>query len=161
MLIRSAAAVRALRRACSCEHALLANSSAGWTLNRKTSLSSDRSDSTAVKQCRQSADTIAAPRNVRCVRLDRIPALGEAHRPATFVTAMPGAILPLHDVRYHARCGLVAEAMRKCFLDGRAENPGWWSQTGSNRRPPACKAGALPTELWPPPGIRNQESAIR
>jgi hypothetical protein len=26
---------------------------------------------------------------------------------------------------------------------------GWWSQTGSNRRPPACKAGALPAELWP------------
>ncbi len=25
----------------------------------------------------------------------------------------------------------------------------WWSQPGSNRRPPACKAGALPTELWP------------
>ena len=23
----------------------------------------------------------------------------------------------------------------------------WWSWTGSNRRPPACKAGALPTEL--------------
>ena len=30
--------------------------------------------------------------------------------------------------------------------------PTWWSQTGSNRRPPACKAGALPTELWPPEG---------
>ena len=27
--------------------------------------------------------------------------------------------------------------------------PGWWSWTGSNRRPPACKAGALPTELQP------------
>ena len=27
---------------------------------------------------------------------------------------------------------------------------GWWSQTGSNRRPQACKASALPTELWPP-----------
>ena len=26
---------------------------------------------------------------------------------------------------------------------------GWWSQTDSNRRHPACKAGALPTELWP------------
>ena len=26
---------------------------------------------------------------------------------------------------------------------------GWWSQTGSNRRPPECKSGALPTELWP------------
>jgi hypothetical protein len=29
----------------------------------------------------------------------------------------------------------------------KAEN--WWSQTGSNRRPPACHAGALPAELWP------------
>jgi hypothetical protein len=40
----------------------------------------------------------------------------------------------------------------------------WWSQTGSNRRPPACKAGALPTELWPRldlaatfPGLRPRE----
>ena len=24
-----------------------------------------------------------------------------------------------------------------------------WSQRGSNPRPPACKAGALPAELWP------------
>src|SRR6267154_548877 len=38
--------------------------------------------------------------------------------------------------------------------------PIWWSQTGSNRRPPACKAGALPTELWPlqGSGISNQGS---
>ena len=37
---------------------------------------------------------------------------------------------------------------------------GWWSQTESNRRPPACKAGALPTELWPlqTSGIRSQHS---
>ena len=28
----------------------------------------------------------------------------------------------------------------------------WWSRTGSNRRPPACKAGALPTELRPQEG---------
>ena len=40
------------------------------------------------------------------------------------------------------------------FLFGRTISHGlntktWWSQTGSNRRPPACKAGALPTELWP------------
>jgi hypothetical protein len=27
--------------------------------------------------------------------------------------------------------------------------PEWWSQTGSNRRPHACKARALPAELWP------------
>ena len=32
-----------------------------------------------------------------------------------------------------------------CFHRSRA----WWSQTGSNRRPHACKARALPTELWP------------
>ena len=25
----------------------------------------------------------------------------------------------------------------------------WWRMTGSNRRPPACKAGALPAELMP------------
>ena len=25
----------------------------------------------------------------------------------------------------------------------------WWSRTGSNRRHPACKAGALPAELRP------------
>src|SRR5262245_28516666 len=26
----------------------------------------------------------------------------------------------------------------------------WWRRADSNRRPPACKAGALPTELRPP-----------
>ena len=31
--------------------------------------------------------------------------------------------------------------------DGRAQK--WWSQAGSNRRPLACHASALPTELWP------------
>jgi hypothetical protein len=31
-----------------------------------------------------------------------------------------------------------------------AFNSIWWSQTGSNRRPHACKARALPAELWPP-----------
>ena len=30
-----------------------------------------------------------------------------------------------------------------------ARSTGWWSQSGSNRRPQACKASALPTELWP------------
>ena len=37
----------------------------------------------------------------------------------------------------------------------------WWSQTGSNRRPPACKAGALPTELWPPLVVRPPSLALR
>ena len=33
--------------------------------------------------------------------------------------------------------------------DGDNTSKKWWSQTGSNRRPQACKASALPTELWP------------
>ena len=57
---------------------------------------------------------------------------------------------PLHDVRNHARR---IRGERRQITSGRADSGSistdWWSQTGSNRRPPACKAGALPTELWP------------
>jgi hypothetical protein len=38
---------------------------------------------------------------------------------------------------------------------------GWWSRTGSNRRPPACKAGALPTELRPRPARPAPQGACR
>jgi hypothetical protein len=38
--------------------------------------------------------------------------------------------------------------------DSRSRQEKWWSQTGSNRRPHACKARALPAELWPPPSPR-------
>src|SRR5205085_6782750 len=34
-------------------------------------------------------------------------------------------------------------------VDASAPRLRQWSQPESNRRPPACKAGALPTELWP------------
>src|ERR1700722_10217634 len=37
----------------------------------------------------------------------------------------------------------------------------WWSQAGSNRRPPACHAGALPAELWPQTEIIDRYSVIR
>ena len=30
-----------------------------------------------------------------------------------------------------------------------SQAPTWWSWSGSNRRPPECKSGALPTELQP------------
>ena len=36
-----------------------------------------------------------------------------------------------------------------CQPSLRFASEGWWSQTGSNRRPEACKATALPAELWP------------
>src|SRR5215213_4175228 len=62
-----------------------------------------------------------------------------------------GAILPLHDVRYHVSAGSLAACRRTRieFLCERTRSTAWWSQTGSNRRPHACKARALPTELWP------------
>src|ERR1019366_4813121 len=40
-----------------------------------------------------------------------------------------------HDMASRAEAGVASQ--------------GWWSQTGSNRRPHACKARALPAELWP------------
>jgi hypothetical protein len=88
---------------------------------------------------------------------------------------------PLHDVRQHARfdtrlsTGHMSRARGISFLTNEllmlaadADNAGdaaaWWSQTGSNRRPPACKAGALPTELWPrlesPPSLKLRRATF-
>ena len=69
--------------------------------------------------------------------------------------AKPGLLLrPDFTVVYH--CQIVKELLP---IDIRRQAQtyirmfeliAWWSQAGSNRRPPACKAGALPAELWPP-----------
>ena len=66
---------------------------------------------------------------------------------------------PLHDVRYPAMLALKAarEVVSRGRITGASRHQGssiWWSQTGSNRRPHACKARALPAELWP----RNQKT---
>ncbi len=50
-----------------------------------------------------------------------------------------------HKPHHHA-AGHNARTIRRRGQSGCRE---WWSQTGSNRRPEACKATALPTELWP------------
>lgn len=47
--------------------------------------------------------------------------------------------LPVHPTNQHSNITLSTKTS-------------WWRQTGSNRRPPACKAGALPAELCPPNG---------
>src|ERR1044072_3756034 len=49
----------------------------------------------------------------------------------------------------------VHHAMKHELFSTDEPDPDWWSQTGSNRRPPACKAGALPAELWPLTQWRN------
>ena len=66
---------------------------------------------------------------------------------------------PLYDVRNHARRALVRAAncevmFSRTFVGACRRSTIWWSQTGSNRRPHACKARALPAELWP----RNQKT---
>ena len=80
---------------------------------------------------------------------------------------------PLHDVRQHAHGERPVDGtFRKTrikisdkpvgsfsdgyFLQVSRRDRRWWSQTGSNRRPPACKAGALPTELWPRSAVPQQ-----
>ena len=68
-------------------------------------------------------------------------------------------MFPLHDVLepanplINAQC-VTNEISETCFMDKsisrqRSTEAPWWSLTGSNRRPHACKARALPTELRP------------
>ena len=141
------------------ELAFLANSSTGWTLIRKTSLL--RIVPTA---CGQAAD-IRHRRDLVASRLaSRTTSIAFecseiAHR--TRLSSRPTA----RSDPTSSRCQIsrtCRAALRPCGDATDAElfsrrtsrsNPDWWSQTGSNRRPPACKAGALPTELWP---LRDQ-----
>ena len=51
-------------------------------------------------------------------------------------------IMAAHSVR-RARNSRFSQDCFACLVIG------WWRMTGSNRRPPACKAGALPAELIP------------
>jgi hypothetical protein len=61
----------------------------------------------------------------------------------------------LHNVKFSGNACACAQALPKLMfrlpmcvcLACRAQ--GWWSRPGSNRRPQACKARALPTELRP------------
>ena len=56
-----------------------------------------------------------------------------------------------------SRCQKTRAIVRSTRIGLLPDEPSrWWSQTGSNRRPPACKAGALPTELWPRSAERVQ-----
>src|SRR5439155_3198791 len=51
------------------------------------------------------------------------------------------------SLRYERACSLRYE--RACRAEAGVACEGWWSQAGSNRRPLACHASALPAELWP------------
>ena len=53
--------------------------------------------------------------------------------------------------------------VRSSHLSYRPEAIRWWSWSGSNRRPPECKSGALPAELQPlfAPGLRRKRKNNR
>ena len=55
----------------------------------------------------------------------------------------------LHDVNHAAPVRVGRRGCVKPVCDRLTSRRSWWSQTGSNRRPHACKARALPAELWP------------
>ena len=136
-----------------------ANGSIARTLNRKTSLL--RIVPTACGQAADIAADMTPPRRrfsspcraimLRCSEI--------AHRSRRYVTIdsrsdPTSSRCQISRLRIRLR-GLMAQA--KDVLCERARL-GWWSQTESNRRPPACKAGALPTELWPLQVYRSQHS---
>ena len=74
----------------------------------------------------------------------------ETHHARQRTTCPNQCLLTISETALPARAGQAnrRRRARACLLET------WWSRTGSNRRPPACKAGALPTELRPLPGRR-------
>jgi hypothetical protein len=74
---------------------------------------------------------------------------GDANR-RTLTGRRKSDAFPLHDVGQPATALCAAANSHSWTKAG--DRAVWWSQTGSNRRPHACKARALPTELWPRSG---------
>jgi hypothetical protein len=111
------------------------------------------------RHCGQATPTLPSP------KLARRRTHGDCAHPVTHVTwsAWINLLFTMSD---NTRAAAEASDVRIHFSQRTSEiyHPGlravWWSQTGSNRRPPACKAGALPTELWPR-ASRQRTFAVR
>ena len=108
------------------------------TAYRKTSLHRDR-----------------PKQSLRLASSDRTTSVGAHDAPHRLRFPMPsddadvGPAFRAYPFFTMSRQPLHGAAELRLFYVGRFTLAVWWSQTGSNRRPPACKAGALPTELWP------------
>lgn len=98
--------------------------------------------------CGQSgaAQSLAAPGPTRQPQSPRGPSV-----------VMPSSMSSLHDNKRTGQwrpkgthhCNLCLSSQNAIKVSSFNQPGDWWSQTGSNRRPQACKASALPTELWP------------
>ena len=66
-----------------------------------------------------------------------------------------------HGARWHVRSiGGTSQNPRIARFHGEPAPPKW-RRAGSNRQPPACKAGALPIELRPPEHVAFYANALR
>ena len=148
----------------------------GWTLIRKTSLSSDRSDGERSSSPTYDAGAAMPETAGRWTSRQSLRTFGTIDARSDLLFTMsdntyshaapsdPPHTMSDSRVRNEPRRlpeGATTDA-ELCF-SANEQTPAWWSQTGSNRRPPACKAGALPTELWPrtSQGYRCATCAIR
>ncbi len=98
-----------------------------------------------------------------CIGFDRSdqkkPFFTHSHCSSPRVSGQTDSVVSIHDVQRsgHGRPKASTQPNLLSFLRRisicsaitRPPEKTWWSQTGSNRRHPACKAGALPAELWP------------
>ena len=111
---------------------------------------------------------LANHRSICAHRLVRVSCLTFAcryERTTRTVCPAPRGVSLLHDVNQPPLVGGGTVFTSMLDVSHPSSRPAvWWSQTGSNRRPPACKAGALPTELWPrldlaatSPGLRSRK----
>ena len=111
-------------------------------------------------------------------------ALDRSQQNSCVGTVCPPAVRKASETPTHALCALMSSRVCPPSFRGSRANPSihnvirrpgrnltgnlvslrslsrfWWSQTGSNRRPHACKARALPTELWHLPRSRARLGA--
>ena len=97
--------------------------------------------------------TISKQRSAGCCQLPDDSQTGHCHLATVSypkATAGLARVLASPSRRSEsARFGFAKAAAVKARVLASPKPPRWWSRSGSNRRPPACKAGALPAELRP------------
>ena len=97
----------------------------------------------------------SCPDAVSVLDLDRTAVVRDkGGSPSAVPPSTPHAGRPAVPMFLSQRCQIPSErtAQRKPRSALRSHpSPAWWSLSGSNRRPSACKADALPAELRPPP----------
>ena len=128
------------------------NAACGWTMIRKTSLL--RKINPMMR--RSSFTNKGRLQPAHLAMHERRNDLEIVKGRAIACTIQPGSISSLrchksrmtHPVKDRA-CEVMFRGRLSLAIGCLGNQTIWWSQTGSNRRPHACKARALPAELWP------------